>query len=196
MVKTDLPHVRLAAIKFGHRRECAGIFNLVGDTRQWPLSRKRMDHENAKREAVDGRVVVWLIHQRFRRHVARRARSFRHSTLCGWRDIEDFGDSEVGDLGLEGGGEENIVGRQVSVYDGRRLLVEVAQAQGHVGENVVVRWGVGHSLLVQVGSQSGVQTLHHETWHLAALLEVDPQELHYVGVLDALKEFALVSEAR
>ena len=39
---------------------------------------------------------------------------------------------QIRDLGCHVWGEEDIVGREISVNDGRSLAVEVAQAQSHV----------------------------------------------------------------
>ena len=71
---------------------------------------------------------------------------------CSGGQVEAPGHTQIRDLGCHVGSEEDIVGREISVNDGRNLAahVEVAQAQNHVmkdgiadilWENTVTRMG-------------------------------------------------------
>ena len=43
------------------------------------------------------------------------------------------------------------------MHNGGRLLMEVAQAKGYIGQNVVVSGGIWHSMFLQMSRESGVQ---------------------------------------
>ena len=42
--------------------------------------------------------------------------------------------------------------------------------------------------------ESGVEELHHQHWHLGAMLEVDPQELYHTRVVQVAQQLALFSK--
>ena len=79
-------------------------------------------------------------------------------------------------------GKEDIISRQVSVYDGWSLAVKVVQTQGHV-----VKYGVAHLLRqntvrINTPGEGGREELHDKDWNTRALLKVDTDELHNVRV--------------
>ena len=51
--------------------------------------------------------------------------------------MKDPGHTKIRDLGCHVGGKENIVGREISVNNGRILAVEVVQAHSYVMEDRV-----------------------------------------------------------
>ena len=73
------------------------------------------------------------------------------------REVEDFGNSKIRDFGFQGGGEEHIVGGEVSVHNGGRQLMKVAQAKGYIGQDVVVSGGIWYPVVLQMCRKSGVQ---------------------------------------
>ena len=58
------------------------------------------------------------------------------------------------------GGEEDIVGREISVNDGRSLAVEVAQAQSHIMKNAVADLLWENTVLLNAGGEVGGEKLH------------------------------------
>ena len=166
MIQADSSDVMMTSLKLSHRENgvlVVGV-HLCGCPRNRPIRTQRVNYEHTKREYINGFVILWLLHEGFRRHVAESAwgLGLRDAGLLGGADVQHFGHAEIRDLGLQGRGEEDVIGGQIAVDDGRRLLVHVAQTESHVGENVVVHRSLRHSVLLQVAGQGDVQVLHDE----------------------------------
>ena len=48
-----------------------------------------------------------------------------------WSQIKDPGHTQIRNFSCHAGGEEHIVGREISVNDGRTLAMEVVQTKSH-----------------------------------------------------------------
>ena len=74
--------------------------------------------------------------------------------------VEDSCHTQIRDLGCHVGGEEDIVGREISVNDGRSLAVEVAQAQSHIMKDGVADLLWENAMLLNAGGEVGGEKLH------------------------------------
>ena len=76
--------------------------------------------------------------------------------------VEDPGHTQIRDLGSHVWGEEDIVGREISVNNGRSLAVEVAQAHSHIVKDGVADLLRENAILLNAGSHGevGGEKLH------------------------------------
>ena len=74
--------------------------------------------------------------------------------------IKNPGHAQIRDLGCHIGGEEDIVGREISVNDGRSLAVEIAQAQCHIIKDGVADLLWEDAILVNAVGEVCVEKLH------------------------------------
>ena len=117
--------------------------------------------------------------------------------LCGTAGahVQDLGHAEVRDLGGHAGRQEDVVGGQVAVDDGRRELMEVAQSEGHLQQDAAANLGWEGTVRVQTAAEGGWQVLHHQLRQLGACLHTHAQELDYVRVVELPKQLTLCSKS-
>ena len=166
-------------------------------TRNWPLSCQNVHYKNAKREDVYLGGIFGSVQHCLGGHEGRGAwyPCLRH--LCGTAGahVQDLGHAEVRDLGGHAGRQEDVVGGQVAVDDGRRELVEVAQPEGHLQQDGAANLGWEGTVCVQTAAEGGGQVLHHQLRQLGACLHTHAQELDYVRVVELPKQLTLCSKS-
>ena len=74
--------------------------------------------------------------------------------------VNDLGQTQIRDLGCHVGGEEDIVGRKISVNDRKSLAVEVAQAHSHIMKDGVADVLWENAILLNVGGEVGREKFH------------------------------------
>jgi hypothetical protein len=77
-----------------------------------------------------------------------------------WSQIEDPGHTQVGNFSGHVGGEEDIVGREISMNDGRGLAVEKIQAKSHFVKDGIANLLWKNSILLDTRSEVGGKKLH------------------------------------
>ena len=126
----------------------------------WPLTTKHKDHHNAIGELVNTCVVFGIGYHHLWWHVGRGAWSLCHASDSMRSQAEDPGHTQIRDLGRHVGGEEDIVGREISMNNGRSLAVEVAQAQSHIVKDGVADLLWENAVLLNAGGEVGGEKLH------------------------------------
>ena len=162
-----------------------------------PLSTQSVHYKNTKREDVYLGGIFGPVQHCLRRHEGRGAWYPRLRHLCGTAGahVQDLGHAEVRDLGGHAGRQEDIVGGQVTVDDGRRELVEVAQPEGHLQQDAAANLGWEGTVRVQTAAEGCGQVLHHQLRQLGACLHAHAQELDYVRVVELPKQLTLCSKS-
>ena len=74
--------------------------------------------------------------------------------------MKDPGHTQIRDFGRHVGGEKDIVGREISVNDGRSLAVQVVQAQRHIMEDGIADLLWENAVLLNAGGEVGGEKLH------------------------------------
>ena len=109
--------------------------------------------------------------------------------------IQDLGHAEVRNFGSHAGRQEDVVGGQVTVDDGRRELVEITQPEGHLQQDAAANLGREGTVRVQTAAEGGGQVFHHQLGQLGACLHTHAQELDYVWVVELPKQLTLCSKS-
>ena len=119
----------------------------------------------------------------------------RHLCSTVGTHVQDLGHAEVGDLGGHAGRQEDVIGGQVAVDDGRRELVKVAQPEGHLQQDGAANLGWEGTVRVQTAAKGCGKVLHHQLRKLGACLHTHTQELDYVRVVELPKQLTLCSKS-
>ncbi|BAS83088.1 Os03g0228901, partial [Oryza sativa Japonica Group] len=110
---------------------------------------------------------------------------------------EELGEAEVGDVRLELGVEEDVVGLDVAVQDRRRaVVVQVAEALGGLHGDLVPRRPLQVAALLAV-EHLAEAAVRHVLVHQQVRLPVggEPEQAHDVSVPDAPQRLYLRREA-
>ena len=106
--------------------------------------------------------------------------------------LYDTGVAHVCNLGHKGGGKEDILGSQVSVYDWRVSLVKVEQSTSHIFQDIAFLGQGDVGNVFQEVIQAGLQSLHDQQRQLSPWEEAEPKELCDVRVPEAGHQLAFL----
>ena len=132
---------------------------LVEDDREFLVG--RVKREDSEREVVQSHVVDGLRTKSLRRHVGEGARAAGVAGQLVRVEVEETGDTEVGDLGPHVRREEDVAGGEVAVHDGRVEAVKVEEAVRDVHEDGEFDGERYVGELLQALLQVGVQVLEY-----------------------------------
>jgi len=75
-----------------------------------------------------------------------------------------------------------------------RMLVQVAQAKGHITQYLVADFLWQDTIPLQAGGQGGVEVFHHQHRQWGALVEAHTEELYNTWVVQSTEELTFLSK--
>ena len=161
-----------------------------------PPAAKHVNHEVAVSKVVHVGGVDGSSYQSLGWHVGGCTGARGKLRHAGGTQVEYFGDAKIGNFGTHVRRKQDIVCSEVAVDDRiGGVPVEVTQAHTNITKNRVAALIGELAIAVDTCSEGGVQPLHEQHWERRTLVEVDPQELDDVRVMQPAQHLTLTFES-
>ena len=192
MTSPDFIKKHTAAISFRDRNHLAVFHANLSNLWFWPLTTVHVNHHHTKRKHINTSIVARIGYHRLWWHVRRSARYLCHAAGLHRAHVENPGHTQIRNFSCQIRTEQHIIGGEISMNDGRLLVVKVAEAQSHIVKNGVANLLWKDSIIFDTGGKICRKVLHDQHWSLRVVFKVYTKKLDDIGVMESAQKVALL----